>query len=61
MERLRRGMGFAGPDPEADLLDDQHTGMLRYGSDALDRWSASPALLPPATLAKAIRGSMLAA
>jgi protein SCO1/2 len=58
VERLRRGMGFAGPDPEADLLDDQHTGMLRYGSDALDRWSASPALLPPATIVKAIRSSM---
>lgn len=61
LDRLRRKMGFSGPDPEADLFDDQHTGMLRYGSDALDRWSASPALLPPTTLVKAIWGSMLAA
>ena len=55
---LRRGMGFTGPSPEADLLDDQHTGMLRYGSAALDRWSASPALLPPTTLARAIQNSL---
>ncbi len=55
---LRDRLGFTGPSPELDLLDDRHTGMLRYGSDALDRWSACPALLPPATIAKAIRGSM---
>jgi protein SCO1/2 len=55
---LRRGLGFTGPSPEADLLDDQHTGMLRYGSAALDRWSASPALLPPTTLARAIQNSL---
>lgn len=58
---LRKRLGFTGPSPELDLLDDRHTGMLRYGSAALDRWSATPALLPAETIAKAIRRSMLAA
>lgn len=59
--RLRRALGYRSPDPEADVLLDEHTGMLRYGNDALDRWAHAAALLPPETIVKAMRNSVLVA
>ena len=59
LARLRDSLGFRSADPEAAILLDEHTGMLRYGSDALDRWAHLPALLPPESIAKALRGSVL--
>ncbi len=61
IERLRRGMGFTNPDPELDVVADEHTGLLRYGNEALDRWAGSPALIRPETIAKSILDTMLVA
>ncbi len=61
---LRWRLGFRNPDPDLDELDvvkDEHSGILRYGSEPLNRWAATPALLPPETIARAIRKSMFAA
>lgn len=54
IEHLRRRTGFASLDPAQDKINDNHTGMLRYGNDRLDRWTGSPALARPAWIAKAV-------
>lgn len=54
IERLRRSLGFASSDPDYDLVKDNHTGMLRYGNDRLNRWAATPGLARPAWIAKAV-------
>jgi len=56
---LRHRLGFASRDPEEDLAKDRHTGLLRFGNDALDRWSACPALSRPEFLAKVITTQMV--
>lgn len=61
IEALRRGMGFASADPEDDLVLDNHTGMLRYGNEALDRWAGTPALSRPEWIVKAVTTSLLVA
>jgi protein SCO1 len=58
VEHLRRGLGFVGPDPERDVIADEHTGMLRFGNAALDRWAGTPALGRPEWIVKAITSSM---
>lgn len=42
VERLRRVLRFADRNPEIDRDLTQHTGMVRIGNDALDRWAACP-------------------
>ena len=37
-------LGFASVDPDFDLILDNHTGLLRYGNERLDRWAGTPAL-----------------
>ena len=59
IERLRREIGFASRDPELDRVKDNHTGLLRYGNDRLDRWGACPALARPAWIVKAITSAAL--
>lgn len=59
IERLRRASGFASDDPEVDRVRDNHTGLLRYGNDRLDRWAACPALARPAWIVKAITSAAL--
>jgi protein SCO1/2 len=54
IERLRRGLGFASADPGYDLVKDNHTGMVRYGNDRLDRWAGTAGLGRPAWIAKAV-------
>lgn len=54
VERLRRAIGFASVDPDEDLVLDNHTGLVRYGNDTLDRWAGSPGLARPAWIAKAV-------
>jgi len=61
IEALRRGTGFASADPEDDLLLDNHTGMLRYGNAALDRWAGTPALSRPEWIVKAVTTALLVA
>ena len=55
---LRRSLGFRYADPERDRNADEHTGMLRYGNAALDRWSGTSAMGRPEWIAKAITSSM---
>jgi protein SCO1 len=47
IEQLRRGLGFSDPDPELDADISRHTGMVRVGNDALDRWTMAPAMVGP--------------
>ena len=54
MEILRRKLGFADPDPAVDADKSQHTGLVRYGNETLDRWAACPALSNPEQIAKSI-------
>jgi protein SCO1/2 len=46
MELLRERLGFKDSDPVQDADIDQHTGMVRLGSDVYDKWAACPALGP---------------
>jgi protein SCO1/2 len=50
VEQVRRALGFYDRDPAIDADLSQHTGMLRIGNDALDRWCMAPALLKPEQL-----------
>ena len=43
IQSLRRALGFVDTDPEVDRDLRSHTGMLRAGNDALNRWTACPA------------------
>ena len=52
VQRLRRALGFVDLDPEVDRDLRSHTGMLRAGNDALDRWIACPAWAPARQLAQ---------
>lgn len=45
MERLRRALRFSDRNPVIDADLTQHTGMVRIGNDALDRWAACPGVL----------------
>ena len=38
MEILRRKLGFFDPDPAVDRDKSQHSGLVRFGNEALDRW-----------------------
>lgn len=54
MEIIRRKLGFFDRDPQADANLAQHTGMVRIGNEAFDRWSMMPALLTPKQLFNSI-------
>ena len=54
IETLRYKLGFYDNDPEVDADRSQHTGMVRIGNEALDRWSMAPALAEPESIAQAI-------
>lgn len=54
MDDIRRKLGFVDPDPAVDADLAQHTGMVRIGNQALDRWSMMPSLVPPARLARTL-------
>lgn len=54
VEALRRALGFASADPAQDRVLDNHTGLVRYGNDRLDRWAGVPGLARPAWIAKAV-------
>lgn len=59
IEHLRRSLGFYRSDPEEDLIKDEHTGLLRYGNDRLQRWAGGPALGRPEWIVKAIATGLL--
>jgi protein SCO1/2 len=56
VDLLRRRLGFytLGAAADADLR--QHTGMLRIGHDARERWSMIPALAAPRQIVNSISG-----
>ncbi len=54
IETIRYKLGFYDNDPEVDADRSQHTGMVRIGNEALDRWSMAPALAEPESIAQAI-------
>lgn len=54
IELLRRKLGFVDPDPEVDADRSSHSGMVMFGNEPLDRWSACPALLKPKQLIRAV-------
>ena len=43
MDAIRRKLGFYNRDPVIDADLNQHTGMVRMGNEALDRWTMAPA------------------
>lgn len=47
IEELRYSLGFSDPDPLVDRDQTTHTGMLRIGNDAFQRWTMAPALAEP--------------
>lgn len=54
MDAIRRKLGFVDRDPQVDGDLSQHTGMIRMGNEASDRWSMMPTLLTPRQLANSI-------
>jgi protein SCO1/2 len=42
LELLRRKLGFTDPDPVRDADTTNHTGMVRFGNEALQLWAAFP-------------------
>jgi protein SCO1/2 len=59
IELLRRRLGFYDPDPGIDVLDDAHTGILRFGNDRLRRWAGCPALARPEGIVFTITSSVM--
>ncbi len=54
VESVRTALGFRDPDPAADADIARHTGMVRIGNEALDRWCMAPALAEPQQLLEAL-------
>jgi len=50
IELLRRRLGFFDYEAELDAVKDNHTGMVRIGNAALNRWSMAPSLADPAQI-----------
>jgi len=53
-ELLRRRLGFADIDPVRDRDVTQHSGIVVFGNEPYDSWSACPALQNPTEIVKAI-------
>jgi len=54
VERLRRKLGFADPDPKVDSDKSNHTGVVRYGNEAKSLWGGCPALAEPEVIVRAV-------
>jgi protein SCO1/2 len=55
MELLRERLGFKDSEPTLDADVNEHTGILRIGSDVYDRWAAYPLLGKVETIVEVIR------
>lgn len=51
---LRKEMGVYDLDPVVDSDRSQHAGIITFGNDRTDRWSAIASLLPPATIQRSV-------
>ena len=54
IDLVRYALGFYDPDPRIDKELNRHTGMVRIGNDAYDRWARAPALARPEQIVAAI-------
>jgi protein SCO1/2 len=54
IEILRHRLGFVDPDPALDRDKANHTGVVRFGNEAMDSWGACPALGSVEQIVKAI-------
>ena len=54
LELIRRRLGFVDPDPVLDAETSNHTGMVRYGNEALTLWAAFPGMQTPEAIAKSM-------
>lgn len=54
VDRLRRALGFAAPDPKEDADVSTHIGMLRFGVEPLTRWGTCPGMANPEHIARSI-------
>lgn len=54
MDLIRRKLGFYNSDPVLDADINRHTGMVRIGNEALDRWAMCPALGSAKQIARAV-------
>jgi len=54
IEMLRKRLGFVDPDPEVDKDTSNHIGLVLYGNEKTQRWSACPALTNPDEIVKII-------
>lgn len=54
IEALRRKLGYVDPDQSLDRNPATHTGVVKFGNETLDRWSACPALAAPHQIVKSI-------
>jgi protein SCO1/2 len=61
IEALRQATGFASSNPAEDRIKDNHTGIVRYGNDRLDRWAGTAGLGRPAWIAKAVSALLVTA
>ncbi len=55
IELIRTKLGVKSPNPELDKDKTQHTGMLKYGVESLERWGMTAALGDPKQIAKYVR------
>jgi protein SCO1 len=54
IEQLRRRLGFIDTDPTADANLANHTGVVRIGNVAKDRWMMMPVMSSPKMIARSI-------
>jgi protein SCO1/2 len=54
IDRLRRELGVYDLDPGVDADKTQHAGIITYGNDRTDRWSALPILMHARQLAQTV-------
>ena len=54
LDQIRKRLGFYDPNPEVDEDRTQHTGMLRVGNDARQRWTMCPALAEPSAIVRSV-------
>ena len=55
IELIRTKLGVKSPDPELDKDKTQHTGMVKFGVESLERWGMAPAMANPKSIARLVR------
>jgi protein SCO1/2 len=58
IEILRRKLGFADIDPVLDADPQQHSGVVRYGNVALERWGMVAGMANPKFMASLIESAI---